>query len=64
MKVIGTVAFVLVLIGALNWGLVGLLDFNLVTALLDSSLAQKVVYSLIGLAAVVMIVLHFSKKGG
>ncbi|MCM3719587.1 DUF378 domain-containing protein [Fictibacillus phosphorivorans] len=44
-------AALLVLIGALNWGLVGLFDFNVVTAIFGSAAtATKVVYSLIGLS--------------
>ena len=46
------IALVLVLVGALNWGLVGALDFNLVTTLLgDGSMATMVVYDLVGVAA-------------
>ena len=33
MNILRTIAYVLVLIGAINWGLVGLLDFNLVASL-------------------------------
>jgi len=49
------VATVLVLVGALNWGLVGVFDWNLVTALLGGMPALvKVVYGLVGLSAVLM----------
>ncbi len=44
----------LVIIGALNWGLVGILQFNLVTRLLgDMTTASRAVYSLIGVAGVI-----------
>lgn len=44
-------AYLLVTIGAINWGLVGLLDMNLVTMLLHSwPVAVKAVYLLIGAA--------------
>jgi len=47
-----TLAHVLVLVGALNWGLVGLLGLNVVNMLLGSvPMAEKVVYILIGLSA-------------
>lgn len=51
MKAMNAVALTLVIVGALNWGLVGLLDFNLVAALfgLDSWLSA-LVYILVGLA--------------
>jgi uncharacterized membrane protein YuzA (DUF378 family) len=50
------VAFVLVIVGALNWGLVGLFNFNLVDALLGSGLVSSIVYCLVGLSAVVLVV--------
>lgn len=50
------VAAVLVLVGALNWGLVGGFGFNLVNSLLGSMPAvEKVVYVLVGLAGVMML---------
>lgn len=53
MKSIHMVAFLLVLLGALNWGLVGLFNLNLVTTLLGTMPgAETVVYALIGLSAV------------
>ena len=45
----------LVIIGAINWGLVGIFDINLVAVLLgDKSMLATIIYSLIGLAGVVM----------
>ena len=47
------VALVLIIVGGLNWGLVGALDFNLVDALFgEGSLLSRVVYILVGLSAV------------
>ncbi|MEK6849094.1 MAG: DUF378 domain-containing protein [Nanoarchaeota archaeon] len=47
------IAWVIVVIGGLNWGLVGFFDYNLVTSLLGSgTLATKIVYDVVGLAAV------------
>jgi uncharacterized membrane protein YuzA (DUF378 family) len=52
MKHINLIAMLLVLIGGLNWGLVGLFNYNLVTSLLgDASMMTKVVYSLVGICA-------------
>ena len=53
MKSLHMIVFTLVVVGALNWGLVGLFNFNLVSALLgvDSAL-EKLVYVLVGLSAV------------
>ena len=47
------IAIVLVIVGGLNWGLVGILDFDLVAKLFgDMSGISRVVYSLVGLSAV------------
>jgi uncharacterized protein len=46
-------AALLVLIGALNWGAIGLFEFNFVTEILGSATTvTKVLYSLIGLSGV------------
>ena len=53
---LGKVAYALVIIGGLNWGLVGLLDYNLVDMLFGvASGVSRVVYSLVGLSALWMI---------
>jgi uncharacterized protein len=57
MKHIDIVAAVLVVIGALNWGLVGIARFDLVAALFGMSFGETsaltaLVYALVGLAGV------------
>ena len=53
-KLVCTITGLLTVIGAINWGLVGLLDFNLVSALFGTlPVVQKAVYILIGLSGVV-----------
>jgi uncharacterized protein len=53
MKWLHMVAFLLLVVGGLNWGLVGLFQFNLVEMLLGSSdVLVMVVYVLVGLSAV------------
>jgi uncharacterized membrane protein YuzA (DUF378 family) len=57
MRPIDVIAAILLVVGGLNWGLVGLLDFNLVTAVFGSgSLLARLVFGLVGLAAVYQIV--------
>lgn len=47
------VALVLVVVGGLNWGLVGLFQFDLVAAIFgEMSVISRVVYSLVGVSAV------------
>jgi uncharacterized membrane protein YuzA (DUF378 family) len=54
MKTIDTIAAILLVIGGLNWGLVGLFEFDLVAALFGSSSSalSRLVYLLVGVAAV------------
>jgi hypothetical protein len=53
MNTVDYIAWVLIVVGGLNWGLVGAFDYNLVDSLfgVDSTLSN-VVYILVGLAAV------------
>ncbi len=50
-------ALLLVIIGAINWLLVGLLQFDLVAALFGSSASwlSRIVYSLIGIAGLYLL---------
>ena len=56
-KPVDVVAYVLVLIGAINWGLIGFFDFNLVARLFgDMSTISRIIYALVGLAGIYCIV--------
>ncbi len=58
LSAIDLTALVLVIVGGLNWALVGLLNFDLVAAIFgDMSLLSRIVYSLVGLSAVYMLVI-------
>lgn len=51
MKALDITALVLVIIGAINWGLIGFFGFDLVAALFgEMSTFTRVVYALIGIA--------------
>jgi uncharacterized membrane protein YuzA (DUF378 family) len=53
MKFIDVLAAMLVVVGALNWGLVGLFGYDLVAALLgDATIPTRLVYYAVGLAGV------------
>lgn len=54
MKVINTIALVLIVVGALNWGLWGFFQFDIVAFLFggNSSWLSRVIYALIGLAGI------------
>lgn len=60
MNIIQKSALILTLIGALNWGLIGIFEFNLVTAIFgDMTVASRIVYALVGIAAIINIMLLF-----
>lgn len=53
LNTIDLIAFVLLIVGGLNWGLVGLLSFDLVATLFGAgSVLSNAVYILVGIAAV------------
>ncbi len=53
MKAINILTLVLVIVGGLNWGLVGLFDFDLVATIFGAgSLLARLVYVAVGLSAI------------
>lgn len=55
LKLINTIALILVVVGGLNWGLVGAFDFNLVNTIFGSMAAiERLVYVLVGLSAILV----------
>lgn len=63
MKVIDTIALVLIIIGAINWGLVGLFNFNLVDAIFGAmSVLSRIIYILVGISGLWGIKILFSNN--
>jgi len=66
MKSIGLIAFILVIIGGLNWGLVGFFKYDLVAAIFGNmTTTSRVIYALVGLAALAKLCMfkkHCCKK--
>ncbi len=61
METIQKICLVLTIIGAINWGLIGLLDFNLVATLFgDGSIFEKIIYILVGIAGIINIGILFN----
>lgn len=55
-KKLNTVAFILAAVGAMNWGLIGLFNFDLFATLLgDVNLLDKVVYTLVGFSGLLLL---------
>lgn len=65
MKIANVIAYILVIVGALNWGLFGFFGFNLVSFIFAGarSAGSIVVYALIALSAVWLIVSPMITKG-
>lgn len=58
-KKIHMITYILMVIGALNWGLVGLFQFNLVETLLSGyPMVEKLVYIVVGLSAAYELAMH------
>ena len=63
MKGLKPIALVLVIIGGLNWGLIGLLDFDLVARVFGvMTTASRVVYAMVGVSALYLAILAMKKK--
>ena len=63
MKAIDTIALVLIIIGAINWGLVGIFNFNLVDTLFGTmSVISRIIYILVGISGLWGIKLIFDKN--
>jgi len=61
MKILKVIAFVLTVIGAINWGLVGVLKFDLAAAVFgEMSHAARCVYSLVGLSGIFTLLTVYS----
>ncbi len=62
MKVIDTIALILVIIGAINWGLIGIFNFNLVDAIFGvMSVLSRIIYTLVGISGLWAIKLLFDR---
>ncbi len=63
MKVIDTIALVLIIIGAINWGLIGIFNFNLVDAIFGTmSVLSRIIYILVGISGLWGIKILFSNN--
>jgi uncharacterized membrane protein YuzA (DUF378 family) len=65
MSTIQRIALVLTIIGAINWGLIGFFQFDLVASIFggQSSALSRIIYGLVGIAGLVNLGLLFKPKG-
>ncbi len=60
MKIIDKIALVLVIIGAINWGLIGFFNFNLVEMIFENmTIISRIIYALVGVSGLWAIKLLF-----
>lgn len=60
MKILHMVAFTLLVVGGLNWGLVALFGFNVVETVFGGMGLSNIVYILVGVSAVYIAATHMS----
>lgn len=62
MKVIDKIALVLVIIGAINWGLIGFFKFNLVEMIFGNmTMLARIIYALVGISGLWAIKILFDR---
>lgn len=63
MKLLDTIILILIIIGAVNWGLIGFFQFDLVASIFgDMSVFSRIIYSVIGIAGLYAISFLFRDK--
>lgn len=64
LNALNVICLVLVIVGALNWGLVGAFDFNLVAAIFGGvPVIERLIYILVGIAGIVLAIGAFTSRG-
>lgn len=66
METLQKTCLIITIIGAINWGLIGLFDFNLVETIFQpESILSKIIYILVGISGIINIGIlfnHISEK--
>ncbi|MBR6098805.1 DUF378 domain-containing protein [bacterium] len=59
MRILRIIAYSLVIVGAVVWGLLGIFNINIVAAMFgDGSILSRIIYSLVGISAIVLLATH------
>jgi len=63
MRTLQRIALALVIIGAINWGLIGLFQFDLVASIFGGQAAgfSRIIYTLVGISGIISIGLYFNE---
>lgn len=61
MQTLQKIALVFTIIGAINWGFIGIFDFNLVEAIFgEASVLSRIIYAIVGITGLINIGLLFT----
>ena len=60
MEMLQKTALGITIVGAINWGLIGLLDFNLVNYIFGDTLISKIIYILVGISGLINIGIYMA----
>ena len=53
MKIVDKIVLILIIIGAINWGLIGIFNFNLVSAIFgEMTVITRIIYGLVGVSGI------------
>lgn len=61
MQTLQKIALIFTIIGAINWGLIGIFDFNLVATIFGDGTLSRIIYSIVGIAGLINIGLLFTE---
>lgn len=60
MNIIQKIALTFTIIGAINWGLIGIFNYNLVDALFgDGSVVSRIIYTVVAISGLINIIIYF-----
>ena len=62
MNALDWIAYILLIVGGLNWGLVGAADIDLVQMIFGATMWADAVYIAVGIAALYLLLMKFMKK--
>jgi uncharacterized membrane protein YuzA (DUF378 family) len=64
MNAMDYIVMILLIVGGLNWGLVGAFDYNLVSSIFGDGTFTNIIYIIVGLAAIWSLIRMFTMGGG
>ncbi|MCM1265540.1 MAG: DUF378 domain-containing protein [Candidatus Gastranaerophilales bacterium] len=62
MRILKIIAFVLTIIGAINWGLIGFFKFDLVAAIFgEMTRMSRIIYALVGVSGIITLLTAYGR---